>query len=148
MKNRPTGLSELLIDFKHHIEQLHKPDVMESVCCETCKHLKSKTRYPCGQCDENWSMYEQQTESEQLPVEGQVEANTCAGYGSCKGLDRWCACKYDEHFTNEKRRSSYIPNPELVIMHEKRMQWIRETHDPITGKAYPESLSFEEWILK
>lgn len=46
----------------------------------------------------------------------------------------------------ERRASSYIPNPELVVMHEKRMQWIRETHDPITGKAYELSLTFEEWL--
>jgi hypothetical protein len=26
--------------------------------CETCKHLESENPYPCGKCDENYSMWE------------------------------------------------------------------------------------------
>lgn len=43
------------------------------------------------------------SEGAAVASEGEGEANTCAGYGSCKGLDKWCACKYAEHFTKEKR---------------------------------------------
>ncbi len=45
-----------------------------------------------------------------------------------------------------KRASGYIPNPELAILHEKKIQWIRETHDPVSGKAFEGSLSFDEWL--
>lgn len=30
--------------------------------------------------------------------EGEGEANTCAGRGSCEGTGKWCACEYAENF--------------------------------------------------
>lgn len=49
--------------------------------------------------------------------------------------------------TQKRRGYSYIPNPENIIMHDKKMQWRRECIDPITAEAYPDALSFEEWLM-
>ena len=32
--------------------------VAEDRACDTCKHFKNKTPYPCGLCDDNYSMWE------------------------------------------------------------------------------------------
>jgi len=46
----------------------------------------------------------------------------------------------------ERRASSYIPNPEYAIMHQKKMQWMKETFHPITREQYEGALSFDEWL--
>lgn len=40
----------------------------------------------------------------------------------------------------------YKTNPELVIMHEKKSEWMRLYHDILTGKKNENWISFEEYL--
>lgn len=49
----------------------------------------------------------------------------------------------------QRKSMAYIPNPELVIQHQKKMQWINECTEPDGGdgwKMKEGALSFEEWM--
>ena len=46
-----------------------------------------------------------------------------------------------------KRGSSYIPNPEKIIEHEKKMEWSRKFHDPLYGERLDNWISFEEYLM-
>lgn len=45
-----------------------------------------------------------------------------------------------------KKGSGYIPNPELVILHQKKIEWMRKYFDPVTKEKKEDWISLEEYI--
>lgn len=45
----------------------------------------------------------------------------------------------------KKKALAYTPNPELIIQHERKIAWMRECFDPLTGKPNDKYVKFEFW---
>lgn len=53
----------------------------------------------------------------------------------------------NEEGREKPKRQVYRCDPEQAILHEKRIQWIRENFDPYTGKPVIGHISFEDWLM-
>lgn len=54
--------------------------------------------------------------------------------------------KREGRLNPDRKKYHYTTDPELVTMHQLKLEWIKTFHDPRTGEKTDEWLSFDEWL--
>lgn len=70
--------------------------------------------------------------------------------GKMKSMPRLTRDEIRKEGQNEpprKEAAKYIPNPENVIINQKKIEWSRKYHDILTGKPTDDWISFDEFLM-